>query len=94
MPKAAYMTAKNRGITAITKPRTIRDFNDKIFLNFIFLEKELDRDHSIGKSGILKIYINFKPYKIDKDSVEVLREVREGRIQQFFLSLENAKISG
>jgi hypothetical protein len=37
MPKAAYMTAKNSGITAITKPSTIRDFNDKIFLNFILL---------------------------------------------------------
>jgi hypothetical protein len=33
--KAAYITPKNNGITAITKPKIIRDFNDIIFLNFI-----------------------------------------------------------
>jgi hypothetical protein len=30
----------------------------------------------------LKRILDFKPYKIDQDSVEILREVREGRIQQ------------
>lgn len=30
----------------------------------------------------LERILNFKPYKIERDSVEILHEVREGRIQQ------------
>ena len=63
MPKAAYITAKKSGITAITKPNAIRDFNDKIFLNFSRPKTELNRpltveltfEKSFDKSGFLKI---------------------------------------
>ena len=34
------------------------------------------------KQRALEKILTFKPYKIDQDSVEVLREVREGRVQQ------------
>lgn len=34
------------------------------------------------KQQALKKILNFKPYKINRDSVEVLREVRDGRVQQ------------
>jgi hypothetical protein len=60
MPKAAYITAKKSGITAITKPRMIRDLNDKMLLNFIGFERDIDRplsiDISFDKSGFLKIF--------------------------------------
>jgi hypothetical protein len=59
MPKAAYITAKKSGITAITKPRMIRDFNERIFLNFIRLHRDANRspsfDKSLDKSGFLNI---------------------------------------
>lgn len=34
------------------------------------------------KQLALEKILNFKPYKIAQDSVEILREVREDRIQQ------------
>jgi len=34
------------------------------------------------KQRALEKILTFKPYKINQDSVEVLREVREGRVQQ------------
>jgi hypothetical protein len=43
------------------------------------IQKAVDEWH---KQQALDKILNFKPYKINQDSVEVLREVREGRIQQ------------
>lgn len=43
------------------------------------IQKAVDEWH---KQQALDKVLNFKPYKINQDSVEVLREVREGRIQQ------------
>ena len=34
------------------------------------------------KQRALDKLLSFKPYKINKDSVDVLREVREGRVNQ------------
>jgi hypothetical protein len=43
------------------------------------IQKAIDDWH---KQQALKKILNFKPYKINRDSVEVLREVRDGRVQQ------------
>ncbi|MCD2449005.1 hypothetical protein GO003_001160 [Methylicorpusculum oleiharenae] len=43
------------------------------------IQKAVDDWH---RQQALKKILDFKPYKIDRDSVDVLREVREGRIQQ------------
>ena len=43
------------------------------------IKKAVDDWH---KQRALEKILTFKPYKIDQDSVEVLREVREGRVQQ------------
>ena len=43
------------------------------------IQKAIDDWH---KQQALKKILDFKPYKISQDSVEVLREVREGRTQQ------------
>lgn len=43
------------------------------------IQKAVDDWH---KQQALKKILDFKPYKINQDSVEVLREVREGRTQQ------------
>jgi hypothetical protein len=43
------------------------------------IQKAVDDWH---RQQALKRILDFKPYKIDQDSVEILREVREGRIQQ------------
>ena len=43
------------------------------------IQKAVDDWH---KQQALKKILNFKPYKINQDSVEVLREVRDGRVQQ------------
>jgi hypothetical protein len=43
------------------------------------IQKAVDDWH---KQQALKKILDFKPYKISQDSVEVLREVREGRTQQ------------
>lgn len=43
------------------------------------IQKAVDEWH---KQQALDKILNFKPYKINQDSVQVLREVREGRIQQ------------
>jgi metal-responsive CopG/Arc/MetJ family transcriptional regulator len=43
------------------------------------IKKAVDDWH---KQRALEKILTFKPYKINQDSVEVLREVREGRVQQ------------
>lgn len=43
------------------------------------IKKAVDDWH---KQRALEKILTFKPYKIDQDSVEVWREVREGRVQQ------------
>ncbi|MEC4749448.1 hypothetical protein [Methylomicrobium sp. Wu6] len=43
------------------------------------IQKAVDDWH---KQQALKKILDFKPYKIDQDSVDVLREVRADRIQQ------------
>lgn len=43
------------------------------------IKKAIDDWH---KQRALEKILSFKPYKINQDSVEVLREVREGRVQQ------------
>lgn len=43
------------------------------------IKKAVDDWH---KQRALEQILTFKPYKINQDSVEVLREVREGRVQQ------------
>ena len=43
------------------------------------IQKAVDDWH---KQQALNKILNFKPYKISQDSVEVLREVRGGRTQQ------------
>ena len=43
------------------------------------IQKAVDDWH---RKQALKRILDFKPYKIDQDLVEILREVREGRIQQ------------
>lgn len=43
------------------------------------IEKAIDDWH---KQQALKKILNFKPYKVNQDSVEILREIREGRTQQ------------
>lgn len=43
------------------------------------IQKAVDDWH---KQQALKKILDFKPYKINRDSVEVLREVRDGRSQQ------------
>ena len=43
------------------------------------IQKAVDDWH---RQQALKKILDFKPYKISQDSVEVLREVREGRTQQ------------
>ncbi|SHE23765.1 hypothetical protein [methanotrophic endosymbiont of Bathymodiolus puteoserpentis (Logatchev)] len=43
------------------------------------IQKAIDDWH---KQQALKKILNFKPYKINRYSVEVLREVRDGRAQQ------------
>ena len=42
------------------------------------IQKAVDDWH---KQEALKKILNFKPYTINQDSVEILREVREGRAQ-------------
>lgn len=43
------------------------------------IKKAVDDWH---KQRALEKILTFKPYKINQDSLEVLREVREGRVQQ------------
>ena len=43
------------------------------------IQKAIDDWH---KQQALKAILNFKPYKINRDSVDVLREVRDGRVEQ------------
>ena len=43
------------------------------------IQKAVDDWH---KQQALKKILNFKPYKINQDSVEVLQEVRDGRARQ------------
>lgn len=43
------------------------------------IQKAVDDWH---KQQALKIILDFKPYKVKQDSVEVLRELREERAQQ------------
>ena len=43
------------------------------------IQKAIDDWH---KQQALRKILNFKPYTINRDSVEVLREVRDGRAQQ------------
>ena len=43
------------------------------------IQKAVDDWH---KQQALQKILNFKPYKINQDSVEVLREVRDGRALQ------------
>lgn len=43
------------------------------------IQKAVDDWH---KQQALKKILNFKPYKVNQDSVEILREIREGRTQQ------------
>ena len=43
------------------------------------IQKAVDDWH---KQQALKKILNLKPYKVNKDSVEILREIREGRTQQ------------
>lgn len=43
------------------------------------IQKAVDDWH---KQQALKKILNFKPYKVNQDSVEILREIRQGRTQQ------------
>ncbi len=43
------------------------------------IQKAVDDWH---KQQALKKILNFKPYKINQDSVDILRDVRKGRAQQ------------
>lgn len=43
------------------------------------IQKAINEWH---KQQALKKILNFKPYKIDQDSIELLRDVREERIQK------------
>jgi len=43
------------------------------------IQKAVDDWH---KQQALKKNLNLKPYKVNRDSVEILREIREGRAQQ------------
>ncbi len=43
------------------------------------IQKAVDDWH---KQQALKKILNFKPYKINQDSVEILRELRKNRTQQ------------
>ncbi len=43
------------------------------------IKKAIDDYHA---QQALKKILSFKPYKIEKDSIEILREVREGRTTQ------------
>lgn len=45
------------------------------------IQKAVDDWH---KQRALKKILDFKPYKIEQDSVEVLRQIREERAQQVF----------
>jgi metal-responsive CopG/Arc/MetJ family transcriptional regulator len=48
------------------------------FIN-LAIKKAVDDWH---KQQALEKILAFKPYKIEQDSIEVLREIRESRVQQ------------
>jgi metal-responsive CopG/Arc/MetJ family transcriptional regulator len=50
------------------------------------IKKAVDDWH---KQKALEKILTFKPYKIDQDSLDVLHEVREGRVQQVIDAARN-----